>query len=722
MATVIPRAVDPKPFIQSTEGKTAHRLHLMVEGVHCGGCVRKIEKALSGLPGVDQARVNLTTRRLTVGWHGDPAIGQRVTETVRDLGYGAVPFDPERLGAIDQSHEKYLLRCLAVAGFAASNVMLLAVSVWAGHFEGMGEATRAFLHWFEALVTLPAVAYAGRPFFRSAISVLRNGHTNMDVPISLALLLACGMSLLETVTGGEHVYFDSAVTLLFFLLVGRYLDTRARGSARAAAQRLLAIGAKAVTRIAADGSTQAVRSEDLVKGDRILIATGERIGADGVLLSGHAELDMSTISGESAPLGIVSGERMFAGTINLGAAVEMRVTSAGEGTLLAEIVRMMEMAEQKRGRFVSLADRVAGFYAPAVHSLAAVAFLYWWLIGGLGWQESLLIAVAVLVVTCPCALGLAVPAVQVVASGRLMRQGILLKSATALERLADIDRVVFDKTGTLTEGVLELERPVDDEALRIAAGMAANSTHPLARAVAAACPDAPRLKPVREIAGSGLVHDDVRLGRAGFAGPDVEGGDEPELWLDRPGHEPVRFVFSDRVRDDAALVVDALAGRGLGVAMLSGDREPVAAAVAREVGIGDYEARCTPADKVRALQDEADAGHRVMMVGDGLNDAPALAAAHVSVSPTSAADISQMAADVVFQGRHLSPIMELLGVARSSRRLVLQNLVMAFGYNAITIPLAMAGYVTPLLAAIAMSTSSIVVVSNALRLSRISIH
>ncbi|MCB2009381.1 MAG: cadmium-translocating P-type ATPase [Geminicoccaceae bacterium] len=720
MATALAsKAADPAPFIKEGGSGASHRLNLMLEGVHCGGCVRRIENALAELPGIDEGRVNLTTRRLTVAWHGSPAMGRKVTETLQALGYGAIPFDPERLGSIDRERETFLLRCVAVSGFAAANVMLLAISVWAGQFQGMGEATRGFLHWFEALIALPAVIYAGRPFFRSALAALAARHTNMDVPISLAILLASGMSLFETISGGEHVYFDSAVTLLFFLLIGRYLDTRARGSARAAAQRLLAIGARAVTRLMEDGSTRSVRSEELSRGDVLLVATGERIGADGVLLGTHAEIDMSAINGESAPQHVTSGGRLFAGTLNLGEPLEIRVTSAGEGTLLAEIVRLMELAEQKRGRFVSLADRVASFYAPAVHSLAAIAFAFWWLVGGLGWQESLLIAIAVLVITCPCALGLAVPAVQVIASGRLMRQGILLKSATALERLATVDSVVFDKTGTLTEGTLEIAGEVDPEVLRIAAGMAASSKHPLARAVVAACPEAPRLKPVREIAGSGLEHGEIRLGRAGFAGVAAESaGDGPELWLARPGHEPVRIAFTDRARKDAPSVVSELRRRGFGVAMLSGDREPVVTSIARQVGIERFTARCTPTDKVERLEHEARNGHLVMMVGDGLNDAPALAAAHVSVSPSSAVDISQMAADVVFQGRRLAPVLELLSVARGSQRLVLQNLVMAFGYNAITIPLAMAGYVTPLVAAIAMSSSSVLVVLNALRLSR----
>ena len=370
--------------------------------------------------------------------------------------------------------------------------MLLAVAVWSGQFYAMGTATRGFLHWFEALIALPAIAYAGRPFFRSAFAALRAGHTNMDVPISLAVILVPAMSLVETIRGGGQAYFDSAVTLLFFLLVGRYLDQRARGSARSAAERLLALGAAAVTLVLPDGRTRSVRPEQLEAGQEILVASGERVGVDGAVIAGSGELDTSLITGETVPQRLAVGDRVFAGTINLGAPLRLRVRSVGEGTLLAEIVRLMELAEQRRSRFVAIADRVARAYAPVVHGLALLTFLGWTVTGAAPWQTALLYAVAVLIITCPCALGLAVPAVQVLASGRLLRRGTLLKSATALERFARADMVVFDKTGTLTTGRLELvATELDAAPLMAAAGMAKVSRHPLARALAAAVPDAP---------------------------------------------------------------------------------------------------------------------------------------------------------------------------------------------------------------------------------------
>jgi Cu2+-exporting ATPase len=717
----VPPPVELGPYVREDENGL-RRLSLMVEGIHCGGCIKTIESALNAMPGVREARVNMTTRRLQLAWDG---AAERAGEFVRrldELGYRAVPYDPERLAGDDGRQETELLRAMAVAGFAAANVMLLSVSVWAGHAQGMEAATRDLLHWFSALVALPAIAYAGRPFFRSAIQALAAKRMNMDVPISLAVVLAGGMSLFETVTSGQHAYFDSAVTLLFFLLVGRYLDRRARGKARSAAERLLALRSGAVTVLDEDGGRRGVPGDQLRPGMRVLAAAGERIAADGRVVEGRSDLDTSLLTGETVPRAAEPGMRVFSGTMNLSAPLTLEVTAVGEDTLLAEIVRLMEAAEQRRARYVALADRVARLYAPVVHILALAAFVGWLLLGGLAWQPALLIAIAVLIVTCPCALGLAVPAVQVIASGRLLKRGILLKSGTTLERLAEVDTVVFDKTGTLTEGRPALRMDgVDDTALRDAARLAGASSHPLARALCGAAPDVPVAGGVREEAGCGLSlatpEGEVRLGKRGWCGvEDISTADGPELWLSRPGQAPVRFVFDDPPRADAGDVVQALKDQGMEVILLSGDRPETVAKVAGDLGLADWQAECTPAQKVARLEALGAAGRKVLMVGDGLNDAPALAAATVSLSPSSAADISQTAADAVFQGERLQPVLEVLSVARRSGRLVKQNFALAFGYNAVAVPLAMAGLVTPLIAAVAMSGSSLAVTGNALRL------
>ncbi|WP_040476734.1 heavy metal translocating P-type ATPase metal-binding domain-containing protein [Paramagnetospirillum caucaseum] len=707
----------------TTDDKGEAGLHLMIEGLHCGACIWLIESLLNKQKGVTWARVNMTTRRLVVRWRAGETEPGALLAPVIAVGYRLVPYDPERLGAETQRQEKELLRAMAIAGFAAGNVMLLSVSVWAGHFSYMGPATRDLMHWISALIVLPAVAWCVRPFARSAVAALRSGRTNMDVPITIGVTLASLMSLWETINGGEYAYFDSAITLLFFLLIGRYLDSRARGRARTTVEHLLALDAVAVTVLEDDGSQRLLPPHKVTPGARVLVAAGERIGVDGRITDGRSDVDTSLLTGESLPVPVTVGAQVFAGTINLSAPLRLEVSAVGERTLLAEIVRMMEVAEQGRARYVALADRVSRWYAPVVHVAALATFCGWTFLTDTPWQQALLYAVAVLIITCPCALALAVPVVQVIASGRLMRQGVLVKSATALERFADADTVVFDKTGTLTLGkpVLAEDGGWSPDDLTAAAGLTPSSRHPLARAITSACPAAPLADGVVEVPGMGLEIParGIRLGSRKFVGvPDDAAGDGPELWLSRPGHGPVRFSFSDALRADAVQVVAELRRMGLAVELLSGDRPAAAARVAGALGLAEWRAGCTPSDKCARLAELEAEGRKVLMIGDGLNDAPALAAAHVSMSPSSAVDVSQTAADVVFQGARLAPVVETLEVARLSRVLVKQNFGLALGYNVFTVPLAIAGMVTPLIAAIAMSTSSLVVIGNALRLSR----
>ncbi|MDK9721391.1 MAG: heavy metal translocating P-type ATPase metal-binding domain-containing protein [Rhodospirillales bacterium] len=696
-------------------------LYLMVEGLHCAACVWLIENVLARQPGVTHARLNMTTRRLELRWTDGAADPNLLARSVTQLGYRLVPYDPARIGDAVSAHEKELLKCMAVAGFAAGNVMLFSVSIWAGQADYMGWATRTFLHWLSALIALPAVVYSGRPFFKSAYEALSAKRTNMDVPISLGVLLATGMSLWETVRAGEHAYFDAAISLLFFLLIGRYLDSRARGRARSAASHLIALGARSVTVLLADGARTLLPPQQVATGSIVLVAPGERIGIDGKVSEGVSDLDASLISGETLPIQAKPGTPVFAGMLNLSAALRLEVTAAGEATLLAEIVRLMENAEQGRARYAAIADRVARWYAPVVHTAALGTFLFWTLILGTAWQPALMIAVSVLIITCPCALALAVPVVQVVASGRLMRQGILMKSATALERLAQVDHILFDKTGTLTLGRPEL-LPGDWTAadLALAASLAVSSRHPLARALARRCPEAAPMREVTELAGLGLEGDGVRLGRRAWCqvSDELEGGEGPELWLARTGRQPVRFAFEDSPRPDSKETVNALTKMKYSLELLSGDRAFAVESLANRLGVAKWRALCLPADKVARLEELKQAGHKPLMVGDGLNDAPALSAAFVSMSPSTAVDVSQTAADVIFQGDRLMSVAETLRVAKKSNMLVKQNFGLALAYNLVTVPLAMAGHVTPLIAAIAMSSSSVVVIVNALRLGR----
>ncbi|MFZ5780562.1 MAG: copper-translocating P-type ATPase [Pseudomonadota bacterium] len=701
-------------------GTDQAELDLLVDGLDCAACVWLLESLLARNPTMLRARANLSTRRLSLRWQGTPADADNHVGLVAALGFRPAPYDIVAATDKDDAEARDLMRSLAVAGFAAANVMLLSVAVWSGHDGSMGGATRTLFHWLSAAIALPAVAYAGRPFFRSAWAALKAGRTNMDVPISIGVTLACVVSLHEAWAGQQHAYFDSAVTLLFFLLIGRYLDRRARGRARHAVRALLALADRSATVVHADGATMQRRVDQLVAGDMLLVAPGERLGADGAVVDGWSSMDAALVSGESLPQPVEPGSRVFAGMINLAAPIRVRVTAAGRHTLLSEIVRLVEAAERGRSRFVALADRVARAYAPVVHLTALLTFLGWFLIGGLPWDRALLVATAVLIITCPCALALAVPIVQVVAGSRLLRRGVLLLSPTALERIARIDHVVLDKTGTLTLGRPELvEGGADRAALDAAAGIAANSRHPLAQALVRAAGGAAPVAGVTEHPGQGLEWKGLRLGSARFCGIALPVDDGlSELWLTRSGLPPSRFAFADRLRPDAGQAVAELRRRGIAVELLSGDRRTAVARAAAEAGIDKWRAETTPAAKAERLAALAAEGKRVLMVGDGLNDAPALAAAHASISPATAAEATQNAADAVFQGDGLAPLVEIIDVARRADGLVRQNLALALLYNLAAVPLAILGSVTPLVAAVAMSSSSLLVIGNALRLGR----
>ena len=699
-------------------------LTVAVDGLQCGACVWLIESVLAREPGVLQGRVNMTTRRLKLVWRGAAERADALVGAIENLGYRLVPFDAAALAAARDDKGRALLRALAVAGFAAGNVMLMSIGIWAGEAGGllhdMGPATRDLLHWVSALVAMPAIAYAGRPFFNSAFAALRHGRTNMDVPISLGVLLVTGMSLEQTIQGGAHTYFDSAITLLFFLLIGRVLDHRARGQARSTAEHLLALRAGDVAVLQADASTQRRSQQSVAPGDRVLIGMGERIGVDGVVERGSSPLDASLVTGESLPVAAAPGSQVFAGTLNLGEPLTVRATATGGGTLLAECVRLIEAAESRRSRFVVLADRVARRYAPAVHVCALLTFLGWYFVAGVPAGQALLIACAVLIITCPCALALAVPAVQVIATSGLFRAGVLLKSATALERLAAVDTIVFDKTGTLTEPALALRKgpDLDNTALRVAASLAVASRHPLARALVAEAGPVVAADDVVECPGQGLCAGEIRLGSAAFCGIDGPSRWEPagpELWLTRPDAPPVRFRFHETLRTDAVATVQHLRNLGLDVRLLSGDHAAAVAPIAAVLGIAAWQADCSPVQKVAAVEALVASGRKVMMIGDGLNDSPSLAAATVSASPASAADISQTVADVVFQGRRLAPVAAVITVARRAHFVMRCNFTLSIGYNLLMVPLAVAGFVTPWLAAAAMSSSSLLVMANSFR-------
>lgn len=690
------------------ESEEDYALDLQVKGIHCATCVLKVRETLTQ-NGAEEAFVDLSTGHVSLRWKGTAEQADVFAQKITAAGYDPSPFLPLE-SAQEDTGAKLLARCTILAGAASFLTMVL------GLFEPPPV-------WAMIGLSLFTLFYSGRPFLFSALRALRHGNINMDVPISFALFLTAGLSVFEVLLHNRYAYFDSVVMLLFILLIGRYLDHQTRGKAKSAATELLALFAGTATLIE-DETTRTLPVRDLQPDMILLVAVGERIAVDGEVTQGASDVDASIITGETQPQVVSPGSEVFGGTINLTAPLHVRVSAPAGGSLVAEVVKLMQKAQQGHARFVRLADRIAKLYTPAVFGLFVLTFLLWRYGFGLSGEEALLIASTVLIITCPCAMGLAVPAVQILASSRLFKKGLLVKSADALERLAKVDTIVFDKTGTLTMGQPKLVNRADitTEEIKLAASLAIQSRHPLARAVMAAHGPGPVYAlDITETPGQGLetrMNGEVlRLGSRAWCGPNSFPADNKmELWL-RLGYKPPRrLAFADVLRPDALALANQLRKDKYALYLLSGDREPVVAEVAQILGLDQSHAQMSPTDKCVFIESLKNQGRCVLMVGDGLNDAAALATADVSLSPSTALDLTQNAADIVFQGTLLAPVLEALHVARKAERLVKQNIGLSLLYNALAVPFAVAGQASPLLAAAAMSISSLTVVLNAQRM------
>lgn len=741
--------VDMYEFIQEDENG-GYSLNLLVEGIHCSSCVWLIEEALKKQEGVTHVRLNMSTRKLVIEWSGKKKSGNKYANLIRNMGYKATAFDPETMKTENDKEQKSLLLALAVAGFSSGNIMLMSVALWSTSQAIMGIATRDFIHLISAIIALPTVVFSGRVFFKSGFKALINKRTNMDIPISIAIILTTAISIWEGINSAEHTYFDSVTMLIFFLLIGRYLDVKSKNKARSAAGDMLKLVSNSALLVDTEnGMLKNIPTSKIAIGDIIQVNSGDKFPIDGVLQDGYStEIDTSIITGESIPREHNYGDEVFAGTVNLGDTVRLQATQLSKKSLLSEVIKLMEKAESSNSKYNDISAKAIKIYAPLVYLAGLSTFLFWYFIGEHDAKESLITAISVLIITCPCAFGLAVPTVQVLSNGRLFRNGIMLKNAEALEKLTKITHAIFDKTGTITKGKPVLQK-FDDKLMNksdvdIIISMASKSNHPYSKAIYdkfSSDVDGSHLSDVENIsenAGQGLEYidevtgDKYRLGKVSWAVFDgsmsdasYENGknikaDLQGVSFSKNGHEIINFRFTDEVRADANYVIDGLDEIDIKSKLISGDSVEAVKEIAIEVGFEEYVGAALPADKMQNIEDihNQNSDNMVLMVGDGLNDAPAMAAADVSISPSSALYITQNSADIVFQGEDLSPILTAIKTAKSSVNVIKQNFAIAFAYNFIAIPVAFLGYVTPLVAAAAMSGSSILVVLNSFRVNK----
>lgn len=707
-----------------TDAEGRSRIDLAIDGITCAACLDDIETAMKRIPGVMRARLNLTSHRLAVTFDAQKIAAGGLSAALESIGYRAYPYEERKLEADEAARFQLLLKCLGVAVFAAMNIMLLSISVWSGESQSMPPETRDFFHLLSALIALPAAAYAGQPFYVSAWTAIRQGRLNMDVPIAIGVTLALAMSVYETQHHAAHAYFDSAIMLLAFLLAGRVMDQAMRRKTRAAAGNLAALKGENALKLGVEGEADAalVPVAALKPEDRVLARAGERIPADGVILSGASHVDESAITGETTLKPVGPGDAVYAGSINADGALTIAVTAAGPSSLIDEAARLIDAAGAARSGYVRLADRVSRLYAPVVHLTALTTGLCWYFLFGASAHDAIVIAISVLIITCPCALALAVPAVQAMASGAFFRAGLFLNDAAGLEKLGEIDTIVFDKTGTLTlpDPQVVNADAVPADLLLLAARLARSSSHPLALALARSQRAAAAFPEAREIAGQGVCvvieGVEARLGSAVFCDDAAhQEGDASAIHI-RHGARVAKILIRQSLRPDALPVVDLLRRQGRRIVILSGDRTEAVAPIARELNVAEFFGGLKPAEKIAHIENLAAQGAKVLMVGDGLNDAPALAAAYASISPIDAVHLAQTQADAVFLGERLAPVAAALAIARRAGALMRQNLSFAVLYNVIAVPIAMSGHATPLFAALAMSGSSVAVTLNALRL------
>ena len=739
-----------KQFV--TESENSREAALILEGINCPACIWVNERNLQSLPGVIEVNVNYASRRAQVRWDNNQLHLSDILYVIHRIGYAAHPFDPDKQQNLLEQERKTLLRRLGVAGIFGMQVMMLSISLYTGNWTGADLEYQRFFYWICLLLTLPVVLYSARTFFEPAWRDIRNRRVGMDVPVSLGILLAFAGSAWTTIfnSSSDHVYYDSVVMFVFFLLVGRYLELMARKKAVEVTENLVRITPAITTRLInkkADADNfdtdniswteETVSVAKVSPGDRLLIRAGEHIPVDGVVVSGETTIDESILTGESTPLQKALGMTVIGGSINIESPIQIEVEKVGQDPVLSNIIRILERAQSERPAIAGISDLVAKWFVTCVLIIASLVAIYWFSTGNERWFQ---ITLSVLVVSCPCALSLAMPAAITTATGALMKAGILATRGHALETLARSTHVIFDKTGTLTHGKLKLveckcfSQESKEGCLNIATALEAQSEHPIARALIEANENT-----VEESAGNIIntpgqgIEADVSdkhyfIGTPSFI-QDKNGEALEQVNYDglhEQGHTVIlladdanilcAFLLADTIRDGAAQLIAALRDAGKEIILMTGDNKQSAELVGQALGIDHIYAALKPEDKLARVNELQDRGAIIAMVGDGINDAPVLAGAQVSIAMSSGTELARASADLIFMNEKFQNLLMAFKISDKTAKIIRQNITWAIAYNIIALPAAMMGYVPPWLAAIGMSLSSLLVVTNALRI------
>lgn len=710
-----------KQFV-ARQGDSAEATFI-IEGISCAACSWLIEHRLKQLAGVDKATLNLSNHRLYIHWQHPEIQISTILETLLRLGYKAVPFSATSEEETRQKENKIAIRRLALAGFGMMQMMMMAIPTYAN----MSTQEEFFMRLAQMLLAIPVILYSGTPFFKAALRDVRTRHLSMDVPVSLAIILAFAASIYSTFHLGEQVYFSEVCMFIFFLLIGRYFEMRARHRMNRAGNNLLTLLPNLALKVDEQGEEHLLAANDIQVGDILRIKPGQTIAADGTVIEGISSVDEAALTGEYLPVAKQAGSTLIGGTINVESPLLMRVTAVGADAQISTIIRLLDRAQQGKPKAALIADRVASYFIWAVLIVAIIVYFAWLPVGGA--ETAFYVVLSILVVTCPCALALATPTALTAATAALRERGLLISRSHALETLPQITRVVFDKTGTLTQGRLSLEQVLilgeisEKEALGLAAGLEQYSTHPIARAFNSIAPLL--IEQPQQVSGKGVLGlyqgQPLKFGRADFAWylPLTQPSAEGQWLLLANDRQPLAwFKLNDSLRSSAYGLIAGLKQRGIKVSLLTGDPSQAGNQVAGELGIEDVRISMTPEGKLATVQAWQKSGEKVLMVGDGINDVPVLAGADLSLAVNEASDLAKTNADCLLTNGQLENLLFALDKGKKTRHIIMQNHAWAIGYNILALPAAAAGIVLPWQAAIGMSLSSVLVVANAMRLLR----